>query len=171
MHPCKKIVIFFLISLFFKGHFTCKSMEVCIIESMSVDHIKGTQMGPLLVLVSPCFRENINVSCKIVSFAYSLDNFSSEKSNWFLFWKIFQNGAPLGKKGLFLTFFSHFLVTREQTKILSSHSPLRYTHVFCSPYLLFLPSQFCKTCEFIMYGFSLVWLLVLIFSAPFWSNQ
>ena len=32
-------------------------------------------MGPLLVLVSPCFRENVNVIDKIVSFLCSLDNF------------------------------------------------------------------------------------------------
>ena len=30
-------------------------------------YIKGTQMGSLLVLVSPCL-ENVNVTCKIVSF-------------------------------------------------------------------------------------------------------
>ena len=35
---------------------------------------KGTQMGPLLILVSPCFRENVNVTCKIV-FLCSLYNF------------------------------------------------------------------------------------------------
>ena len=32
-------------------------------------------MGPMLVLVSPCFRESVNATCKIVSFLYSLDNF------------------------------------------------------------------------------------------------
>ena len=31
-------------------------------------------MGPLLVLVSPCFRENVVVTCKIGSFLCSLDN-------------------------------------------------------------------------------------------------
>ena len=30
--------------------------------------------GPLLVLVSPCFRENVVVTCKIGSFLCSLDN-------------------------------------------------------------------------------------------------
>ena len=32
------------------------------------DSVKGTQMGPLLVLVCPCFSENVIVTCKIVSF-------------------------------------------------------------------------------------------------------
>ena len=43
-------------------------------------------MGPLLVLVSTCFRENVVVTCKIGSFLCSLDN-NSEKRNCFLFWK------------------------------------------------------------------------------------
>ena len=31
-------------------------------------------MGPLLVLVSPCFKANVVVTCKIGSFLCSLDN-------------------------------------------------------------------------------------------------
>ena len=31
-------------------------------------------MGPWLVLVSPCFRENVVATCKIGSFLCSLDN-------------------------------------------------------------------------------------------------
>ena len=37
--------------------------------------VEGTQMGPMLVLVSSCFIENVNVICKIMSFMCSLDNF------------------------------------------------------------------------------------------------
>ena len=36
---------------------------------------KGTQIDPLLVLVSPCFRENVKVTCKNVSFLCCLDHF------------------------------------------------------------------------------------------------
>ena len=36
--------------------------------------INGWGMGPLLVLVSPCFRENVIITCKIGSFLCSLDN-------------------------------------------------------------------------------------------------
>ena len=32
-------------------------------------------MGPLLVLISSCFRENVYVTRKIVSFVCSLNNF------------------------------------------------------------------------------------------------
>ena len=50
-------------------------------------------MGPLLGLVSHCFRENVNVTCKLVSFLCSLDN---EKCNCFIFLEIkFQNGASI----------------------------------------------------------------------------
>ena len=36
--------------------------------------LKGCGMGPWLVLVSPCFRENVVATCKIGSFLCSLDN-------------------------------------------------------------------------------------------------
>ena len=67
------------------------------------------------------------------------------------------------KKGLFSTYFSHFLVTREKvTKIPVAHISLTYIRVFCSPYWLFLPYQSWKQYKFIRYGLSLVWVLVLI---------
>ena len=38
-------------------------------QTISIKYIlKGTQMGPLLIPVSPCFRENVIVICKIVFF-------------------------------------------------------------------------------------------------------
>ena len=70
-------------------------------------------MGPWLVLVSPCFRENIVATCKIGSFLCSLDNLLQKNVIVFFLEIKFQNGAHL-KKGLFLTYFSHFLVTREK---------------------------------------------------------
>ena len=78
-------------------------------------------MGPWLVLVSPCFRENVVATCKIGSFLCSLDNLFQKNvivlffGNQISKWRSFE-------KGLFLTYFSHFLVTREKvTKILSAH--------------------------------------------------
>ena len=119
-------------------------------------------MGPLLVIVSPCFRENVIVTYKVVSFLCNLDNFSSEKCNCFLFWKSNFKMALIWKKGYFWPIFQFFSHQGKDTKIPSAHISLTYIHIFCSPYWLFLPSQFCKNCEFIRYGFSLVWLLVLI---------
>ena len=167
-------------------------------------------MGPLLVLVSLSFRENVVVTCKIVSFLCSLDNLLQKDAIVFFFgneiskWRSFE-------KGLFLTYFSHFLVTREKlqkffqhisvpyfwflvvrvclwlpdercgcpttapwvpnrvnkSRVIRTHHyyyyiSLTYIHVFCSPYWLFVPYQFWKKYEFIRYGFSLVWFLVLI---------
>ena len=56
------------------------------------DLINGCGMGPLLVLVSPCLRENVLVTCKI-GFLCSLDNLL-QKIVIVSFLKIkFQNGA------------------------------------------------------------------------------
>ena len=119
-------------------------------------------MGTLFVLVSPCFRENVVVTCKIGSFLCSLDNLLQKNVIVFFFgnqisiWRSFEKRA-------ILTYFSHFLVTREVTKIPTAHISLTYKHVFCSPYWLILLYQFWKKKpEFIRYGFSLVWFLVLI---------
>ena len=119
----------------------------------------GRVMGPLLVLVSPCFRENV-ITCKIVSFLSSLDNFLLENI-FFPFLEIkFQNGVHLKKNAIFDLLFTCFSHQGKDTKIPSAHMPLTYIHVFCLPYWLFcfpnvLPS------EFIMYGFSLVLILLI----------
>ena len=91
---------------------------------------KGWRMGPQLVLVSPCFRENVFVTCKSVSFLLSLDNLL-QKNAIVVFLEIkFHNGAHL-KKRLFLTYFSQFLVTRESYKKSDrthTHTPTHPTH-------------------------------------------
>ena len=86
-------------------------------------YVKGCGMGPWLVLVSPCFRENVVTTCKIGSVLCSLDNLL-QKNVLFLFLEInFQNGAHL-KKGL-LTYFSHFFRHQGKvTKIPSAHISL-----------------------------------------------
>ena len=61
-------------------------------------------MGPVLVLVCPCFRENVIVTFKIGSFLCSLDNFLLKNVIVFFFFFLeikFQNGAHLKKKRLF----------------------------------------------------------------------
>ena len=98
---------------------------------------KGCGMGPCLVLVSPYFRENVVATCKIGSFLCSLDNLLQKNVIVFCLEIKFQNGAHL-RKGLFLTYFSHSLVTGQGkvTKIPSAHISLTYIHIFCSPYWL-----------------------------------
>ena len=72
-------------------------------------------MGPLLVLVSPCFRENVVVTCKIVSFLCSLDNFLQKNVIVFFFGNRILKWCSFEKR-IFMTYFSHFLVTRESYK-------------------------------------------------------
>ena len=119
-------------------------------------------MGPLLALVSPCFRESVIVTCKIVSFLCSLDNFLPKNVIVFFFGNQISKWRSFEKRAIFDLFFNFFSHQGKDTKIPSAHISLTCIHIFCSPYLLFLPSQCCKNCEFIRYGFSLVWVLVLI---------
>ena len=87
--------------------------------------IKECGMGPCLVLISPCFRENVVATCKLGSFLCSLDNFLQKK---FLEIK-FQNGAHL-KKGLFLTYFSQFFVTRVKLQKFLQHISHSHTYTY-----------------------------------------
>ena len=61
--------------------------------------IKGRVMGPLLVFVSPCFRENVIVTCKIVPFLCSLDNFLLKNVIAVFFWKSNVKMALISKMG------------------------------------------------------------------------
>ena len=127
-------------------------------------------MGPWLVLVSLCFRENVVATCKIESFLCSLDNLLQKNVIVvvvvvvvvFFFWnQIKSNGAHLKKKGYFWPTFhiSHFLVTK---KSYENSFRTNLTHIHKRSLLTLLPYQFWKKYEFIRYGFSLVWVLVLI---------
>ena len=49
--------------------------------------LKGCGMGTLFVYVSPCFRENVVVTCKIGSFLCSLDNLLQKNVIDFFFGK------------------------------------------------------------------------------------
>ena len=59
-------------------------------------------MGPLLVLVSPCSRENVVVTCKIGSFLYNLDTLLQKNVIVFFFgnqiskWRSFEKRAIFG---------------------------------------------------------------------------
>ena len=124
--------------------------------------IKGCGMGPLLVLVSPCFGENVVVTCKIRSFLCSLDNLLQKNIIVFFFrnqiskWRSFEK-----KRTIFDLLFTFFSYRGKVTKIPSAHISLTYTCILLT-LLTFLPYQFWKKYEFTRYGFSLVWFLVLI---------
>ena len=109
-----------------------------------------------------CFRENVVATCKIGSFLCSLDNL-------LFFFEIKFQMALIWKKGaIFDLLFTFSSNQGKVTEVPSAHIALTYINVVCSLYWLFffffffLPYQFWKKYEFIRYGFSLVWVLVLI---------
>ena len=122
--------------------------------------LNGCGMGPLLVLVSPW--ENVVVTCKIVSFLYSIDNLLQKNIIIFFFENPISKWRSFEKKGWFWPTFT-FLVTREKLQKNSFSIYLTHIHICIFLTLLsFLPYQFWERYEFIRYGFSLVWDLVLI---------
>ena len=114
-------------------------------------------MGPWLVLVSPCFRGNVVATCKIGSFLCSLDNLLQKNVIVFFFenqiskWRSFE-------KGLFLTYFSHFLVTTEKLQKILQHISHSHTYTYFAYTLLILFALpiLKKKYEFIRFGFFLV---------------
>ena len=129
----------------------------------------GVWNGSMLVLVCPCFRENVVATRKIGYFLCTLDNLL-QKKNVILFSLLkikFQNGAHL-KKGLFLTYFSHFLVTREKLRKFLQHISHSHTYMyFAHPIDLFCLTNFEKNTNFSLWYESWCWFLF----APFWNNQ
>ena len=123
---------------------------------------KGCGMGPWLVVVSPCIRENVVATCKIGSFLCSLDNLLQKNTIVLFFGNQISKWHSFEKRVMFDLLFTFSGHQGKVTKIPSAHISLTYIHIFCSPYWLFLPYQFWKKYEFIRYGFSLVWVLVLI---------
>ena len=95
-------------------------------------------------------------------FLCSLDNFLPKNviiiffGNQISKWRSFEKRAIFD---LFLKFFSH---QGKDTNIsFGTYLTYIHTHILLTLFT-FLPSQFCKNCELIRYGFSLVWVPVLI---------
>ena len=99
-------------------------------------------MGPLLVLVSLCFRKNEIVTWKIVSFLCSLDNFLPKNGIIIFFENQISKWRSFEKRAIFDLFFT-FLVTREKTRKFLRHTSHLHTytyfahpiHFFCLPIL------------------------------------
>ena len=100
-----------------------------------------------LVLVSPCFRENVVATCKIGSFLCGLDNLLRKNVIVLYFGNQISKWRSFEKRAIFDLLFTFFSQQGKLTKIPSAHISFTYIHVFCS---------------FIRYGLSLVWVLVLI---------
>ena len=91
-------------------------------------------MGPWLVLVSPCFRENVVATCKIGSFLCSLDNLLQKNVIVFFFGNQMAKWRSFEKRAIFYLLSTFFSQQGKATKIPSAHISLTYIHVFCSPY-------------------------------------
>ena len=91
-------------------------------------------MGPLLVLVSLCFRENVVVTCKIGSFLCSLDNLLQKNVIVFFFGNQISKWRSIKKRAIFDLLFTFFSYQGKVAKNPSVHISLTYIHVFCLPY-------------------------------------
>ena len=142
--------------------------------SSSILRFKGCGMGPWLVLVSSCLRENVVATCKIRSFLCSLDNLLQKNVIIVLFfgnqiskWRSFE------KKGYFWPTFHIFykLVTRERLQKFLQHISQTHTYTyFAHPIVFFCLTNFEKNTNLSgtvsLWYESWCWFLF----APFWNN-
>ena len=124
--------------------------------------IKGCGMGPWLVLVSLCLRENVVATCKIGSFLCSLDNLLQKNVIVLFFGNQISKWRSFEKKAIIDLLFTFSINQGKVTKIPSAHISNTYIHIFPYPINFFALPILKKKYEFIRYGFSLVWVLVLI---------
>ena len=121
----------------FSGFRICRSRLILNSKNLlriSYSMLNGCGMGPLLVLVSSCFRENVVVTCKIGSFLCSLDNLLQKNVIVFFLKKQISKFLSFEKRDTFDLLFTFFSYQEKITNIPSAHISLTYIHVFCSPY-------------------------------------
>ena len=102
-------------------------------------------MGPLLALVSTCFRETVNVTCKIVSFLCSLSNLLLKSEIVFFFRNQISKWRSFEKRHIFdplFTFFSHH-VGKWHKNSFSTYPTYIHTCILLT-LLTFLPFQFLQ---------------------------
>ena len=100
-------------------------------------------MGPWLVLASPCFRENVVVTCKIGSFLCSFDNLLHKNVIVLFFGNQISKWRSFEKRAIFD--FSHFLVTREKLQKFLQHISHSHTYTyFAHPIDFFCLTNFEK---------------------------
>ena len=107
-----------------------KPLKFSTFKGIAYFHVtfNGCGMGPLLVLVSPCFRETVVVICKIgYFFLCSLDNLLQKNVIVFFFenqiskWRSFEK-----KRAIFDLLFTFFSYQGKVTKNPSAHISLTY---------------------------------------------
>ena len=90
--------------------------------------VKGCGMGEWLVLVSPCFRENIVATCKIGCFLFSLDNLLQKNVIVLFFGNQISKWRSFEKRAIYDLLFTFFIHRGKVTKIPSAHISLTYIH-------------------------------------------
>ena len=129
-------------------------------------------MGPWLVLVSPCFRENEVATCKIGSFLCSSDNLLQKNVIVFFFGNQISKWRSCEKRAIFDLLFTFFSYPGKVTKIPSAHISLTYIHVILLTLLTFFALPILKKNTNLSGTVSLwyeSWCWFLF--APFWNNQ
>ena len=144
-----------------------KSRNITILRN----YIKGCGMDPWLVLVSPCFRENVVATCKIRSFLCSLNNLLQKNVIVFFFGNQIWKWRSFEKRAIFDLLFT-FLVTREKLQKILQHISHSHTYTyFAHPIDFFCLTNFEKNTDLSgtvsLWYESWCWFLF----APFWNNQ
>ena len=98
-------------------------------------------MGPWLVLVSPCFRENVVATCKIGSFVCSLDNLLQKNVIVLFFGNQISKCRSSEERAIFDLLFTFFSHQGKVTKIPSAH----LTHIHTYTYFAHPIDLFCLT--------------------------
>ena len=93
--------------------------------------LKGCRMGPWLVFVSPCFRENVVATCRIGSFLCSWDNLLQKNVIVLFFGNQISKWRSFEKRAIFDLLFTFSSQQGKVTKIPSAHISNIYIHVFC----------------------------------------
>ena len=115
-------------------------------------NLKGRVMGPLLVLVCPCFRENAIATSKIVSFLCRLGNFLLKNVVVFFFENQISKWRSFEKKMLFLTYFSHkFYAPGKRHKNFLAQTSRTYTY-FAHPIDFFCFTNFAKITNYVWFS-------------------
>ena len=100
--------------------------ETFVFQQYEMPHLKGCGMGPWLVLVSPCFRENLVATCKIGSFLCSLDNLLQKNVIVLFFGNQISKWHSFEKRAIFDLHFT-FLVTRKKLQKFLQHMSHSHT--------------------------------------------
>ena len=92
--------------------------------------LRGVEWVHCLFLFPLVLGENVVVTCKIGSFLCSLDNLLQKNVTVFFFGNQISKWPSFEKKGLFLTYFSHFLVTRAKLQKFLQHISHSHTYMY-----------------------------------------